>query len=199
VPRPKSQSDEQILNAALLLLRTGGIEGLTFAALATRCGLSAATLVQRFGSKPELGRRALLQAWDELDGLTAELAATVPRTPAGAIELLVGLSRLHEEPGDYGSGLLLLREDLRDPVLRERGAAWHLALTVALDACFSSTRDAPDRIGHALASHWQGALIWWAFGASGPLEEYLTESLTEIVGLLVPSHRDAVGPTAAPG
>ncbi|MBW0115739.1 TetR/AcrR family transcriptional regulator [Pseudonocardia abyssalis] len=191
MPRRKSQSDEQVLDAALALLREGGVEGLTFAALAARSGLSAATLVQRFGAKPELGRRALLQAWDQLDDLTAELAATVPRTAAGAVEFLVGLSRGHERPDYEGSGLLLLREDLRDPVLRERGVAWESALVEALDDCFSSTPDAPDQIGRVLASQWQGALIWWLFRRSVPLEEYLTDSITEIVGLLVPSERRA--------
>jgi AcrR family transcriptional regulator len=191
MPRRKSQTDEQVLDAALAILRDGGVEGLTFAALARRSGLSAATLVQRFGSKPELGRRALLQAWDQLDDLTAELAETVPRTAAGADELLIGLSRQHEGSGDEGSGLLLLREDLRDPVLRERGAAWETALIEALDDCFSTTPGAPDRIGHVLASYWQGALIWWMFRPSIPLEEYLTQSLTEVIGLLVPSERRA--------
>ncbi|MFR9807330.1 TetR/AcrR family transcriptional regulator [Pseudonocardia sp. RS010] len=192
MPRRKSQPDEQVLDVALALLRDGGAEALTFAALAQRCGLSAATLVQRFGSKAELGRRALLQAWDQLDEVTAELAATVPRTAAGAVELLLGLSRQYEGSGGYGGGLLLLREDLRDPVLRGRGAAWEVALTDALDVCFVSVPDAPERIGHTLAAQWQGSLIWWSFRASGRLEEYLADRLGEIIGLLVPSERGQV-------
>lgn len=187
MPRSKLLPDERVLDSALDLLREGGTEGLTFASLADRCGLSAATLVQRFGSKPALAHRALLRAWDHLDAATVELAAEVPRTPAGAVQLLLGLSRQYEGPDVYRSGLLLLQEDLCDPVLRGRGVTWEIALTEALDACFASTPGRPDRIGHLLATHWQGAMTWWAFQAAAPLEEYLTESLDEILAVLVPS------------
>lgn len=189
MPRPKTRSDEQVLDAALALVHDGGRERLTFAALADRCGLSTATLVQRFGTKAALTQRALLQAWDRLDALTAELAGTGAKTPDGAVDLLVGLSGQYGGVQHYRSGLLVLHEDLRDPVLRGRGTAWEGALTAALDACFASTPDAPDRIGHALASHWQGAMTWWAFEASRPLPDYLADSLHEVVAILVPSQR----------
>lgn len=189
MPRQKTRSDEHVLDAALALVHEGGIERLTFAALAGRCGLSPATLVQRFGTKADLTRRALLQAWDQLDALTAELARAVPRTAEGAVELLIGLSRQYEGVETYRSGLLVLHEDLRDPVLRRRGIAWEEILTAALDECFASTPDAPERIGYALASHWQGAVTWWAFHATRPITEYLADSLNEVIAMLVPSLR----------
>ena len=97
---------------------------LTFATLAEASGLSGATLVQRFGSKDGLRQRALLRAWDHLDARTAELAAQ----PIDAIELLVGLSGQYDEIEQYAENLMILREDLRDPVLRARGAAWEIEL-----------------------------------------------------------------------
>jgi len=186
VPRPKTRSDGQVLDAALELMYAGGVERITFAAVGERCGLSAATLVQRFGTKATLIHRALWQAWDRLDALTAELAAAVPKTPAGAVELLVGLSRQYgDDVATYRSGLLVLHEDLGDPSLRARGSAWEQALTAALDECFAAVPDAPDRIGHALASHWQGALTWWAFDASSSLGDYLTHSLDELIAMVL--------------
>lgn len=196
MPRPKTRSDEHVLDAALALVYDGGIERLTFAALADRCGLSAATLVQRFGTKAALTRRALLQAWDQLDALTAELAGAVPKTADGAVELLIGLSKQYGGVKMYRSGLLVLHEDLRDPVLRQRGTAWEEVLTAALDECFASTSDAPHRIGYALASHWQGAMTWWAFHASRPITEYLADSLNEVIAMLVPSLRARTGKAA---
>lgn len=193
MPRPKVRSDEDVLDAALALVRAGGVERLTFAALAARCGLSAATLVQRFGSKAALVQRALLQAWDRLDAATADLARTVPKTPDGAVELLLGLSAQYGE-GDvhvYRSGLLVLHEDLRDSALRARGAAWEEGLICALDACFAHTPGAPRRIGRVLAAHWQGELTWWAFRPTRPLADHLADSLRDVIGLLVsaPRHR----------
>jgi AcrR family transcriptional regulator len=185
MPRPKSQSDEQLLDAALALVHSGGIDRLTFAALSDRCGLSAATLVQRFGTKAGLTQRTLLHAWDKLQARTQELASSVPKTPDGAVELLVGLSRHDGDVEAYAEGLLILREDLRDPVLRRRGAAWEAALTAAIGECFASVPDAPSAIGVALAAHWQGALIWWAFGAQRPLDDYLAESLRTLISVLL--------------
>jgi AcrR family transcriptional regulator len=187
--RHKTRSDESVLDSALAVALDKGVHRLTFAALAEHCGLSAATLVQRFANKANLTQRTLLHAWDNLDAQTRELASTVPKTPDGAVRLLVGLSPRHGEIDAYGQGLLMLREDLRDPVLRKRGVAWEAALTAALTECFASVPDAPSGIGFALAAHWQGALTWWAFGAERPLDEYLTGSLNSVVEMLLPTRR----------
>ena len=185
MPRPKSQSDEQVLDAALSLVHSRGIDHLTFAALADRCGLSAATLVQRFGTKPALTQRTLLHAWDKLQARTLELASSVPQTPDGAVELLVGLSGYDGDVEAYAEGLLILREDLRDPVLRSRGAAWEATLTDAIGECFAAVPGAPSGIGFALVAHWQGALTWWAFGAQRPLDDYLAESLRTLISMFL--------------
>lgn len=185
MPRPKSKSDEQVLDAALALVYSDGVGRLTFAALAQRCGLSPATLVQRFGTRAALTQRTLLHAWDKLQARTLELAALVPKTPDGAVELLVGLSHFDGDVESYAEGLLLLREDLRDAVLRSRGTAWQAMLTAAIGECFADFPDAPDGIGFALAAHWQGAMTWWAFGARRPLDDYLDESLRGLISMLL--------------
>lgn len=178
--RPKTRSDETVLETALGLMRAHGPEALTFAGLAKACGLSAATLVQRFGSKSQLKRRTLLLAWDRLDEETARLAAAVPRTPEGAIRLLVGLTAQYGDIEAYAEGLLLLREDLRDPVLRARGAAWKKRLCEALDACFS---EIPAGFGLLAATHWQGALLWWSFDPKQKVEDHVEESLRRFIAM----------------
>ena len=182
--RPKTQTDEQVLDAALALVRERGIAALTFSALASRCGLSGATLVQRFANKSALAQRTLLHAWNELDARTRDLAETTPLTPAGAVEFLLGLSEGFDGVESYGEGLLLLREDVRDPVLRERGAAWEAALTGAIDARFATVPNAPAGIGYALAAYWQGSLTWWVFSPEQPVREYLTVKLNAFIAML---------------
>jgi AcrR family transcriptional regulator len=187
MPRPKSVSDALVLEAALKLIHEDGPEALTFESLSRACGLSGSTLVQRFGSKVELRRGALLHAWDRLDEETARLAETVPRSPAGAIALLVALSRDYGGLETYAEGLLVLREDLRDPVLRARGAAWKADLTRALDACFAATPAAPRGIGLMTATQWQGALLWWSFEPSQDVSAHVEASLIRFVaGILAP-------------
>lgn len=177
MPRPKTRPDIEVLAVAHRLLHEHGPEALTFAALAGACGLSASTLVQRFRSKPQLVRSTLAFAWDRLDEKTARLAAEQPRTPAGAVALLKGLSGDYGGIEAYADGLLILREDLRDPVLRARGTVWKELLCRALDACFADVPQGPPKIGLLLASQWQGALLWWSFDPRGDVAEAVEASL----------------------
>lgn len=184
MPRPRTQTDEQLLEASLALMHARGPDALTFASLSAACGLAAATLVQRFGNKATLKQRTLLHAWDRLDHRTAQLAATIPRTPQGAVALLVGLSEQYGGIESYAEGLLVLREDLRDPLLRDRGADWKKALIEVLDECVP---DAPEGFGLLMATHWQGALLWWSFDPKQRLEKYVERSLESLISALVKS------------
>jgi AcrR family transcriptional regulator len=187
MPRTKTLSDEKVLEAALGLLREGGPDALTFESVARACGLSAATLVQRFRTKAGLKQSTLLLAWDRLDEKTAALAATVPKTPDGAVEMLVALSGDYGGIETYAEGLLVLREDLRDPALRARGAAWKAALSGALDDCFAEIRHAPKGIGLLTASQWQGSLLWWGFDPKGKVEDHVEASLRRFIYAIVVS------------
>ncbi|RUX10214.1 TetR/AcrR family transcriptional regulator [Mesorhizobium sp. M00.F.Ca.ET.151.01.1.1] len=182
--RPKTRSDEQVLEAALRLMHEHGPEALTFERLAKACGLSGATLVQRFKNKARLKQRTLLHAWDDLDDKTRTLATGVARTPAGAIELLVALSQGYGGIESYAEGLLVLREDLRDPVLRARGATWKAFLCAALAACFAEIDDPPPDVGLLMASHWQGALLWWSFDPTIEVAVYVEDSLNRFVAAI---------------
>lgn len=187
MPRPKTRPDADILELALALMHERGPEALTFANVATASGLSPATLVQRFGTKNALKQATLLHAWDGLDRKTAALAAAAPRTPEGAIKLLVDLSRDYGGIESYAEGLLVLREDLRDPALRARGASWKAALCAALDACFAGTSRAPKNIGSLMAAQWQGSLLWWSFEPAGAVESHVEQTLRAFVSAVLGS------------
>jgi AcrR family transcriptional regulator len=184
--RTKRLSDEMVLDAALDLIHRRGPDALTFASLSEASGLSPATLVQRFHDKPKLMQAALLRAWDGLDDRTAQLANGLPKTPDGAVKLLVGLSGSYGGIEDYAEGLLVLREDFRDPVLRARGGRWKAALSDALDACFAEVPSAPKGIGLLMASQWQGSLLWWGFEPRERLDLYVERALSGFVGALLP-------------
>ncbi|NRP70699.1 hypothetical protein ILFOPFJJ_01580 [Ensifer psoraleae] len=187
MPRPKTMSDEDVLDTALEIMRKHGPDALTFAALSAGCGLSASTLVQRFDSKARLIQAALLQAWDRLDRLTLELAKSTPKTPEGAVALLVGLSGDYGGIESYADDLMILREDLRDPALRARGARWRDVLSEAIDARFADAPQAPAGIGLMMAAQWQGALLWWSFDPRMPVQDYVRESLDRFVAAFTES------------
>ena len=139
MPRPKTLSDEDVLESRLQAHPRARARGADLrSSLPQACGLSPATLVQRFRSKAGLKQSTLLHAWDRLDEKTA---GSRPRSPKTARRR--DRRSWSALSGDYGGieayaeGLLVLREDLRDPVLRARGAAWKAALSAALDECFA--------------------------------------------------------------
>ena len=180
--RTKTQTDLQVLGHALEIVHESGIRGLTFSHLATRSGLAAPTLVQRFSNKSTLTRLTLLYAWDVLESHTNDLATAAPKTAEGATELLLALSRQYAGPDSVANGLLLLREDVLDAELRARGQAWERQLAAALNSCLGSSPE--DEVGFALAAYWQGCVLWWAYRAAPPLEEDLTRRLIGFLTLI---------------
>jgi AcrR family transcriptional regulator len=106
MPRKRTISDDVLLDNALTLIREQGPEALTFSLLSSRAGLAASTIVQRFATKPELLRAALLHAWDRLEVDTAAADRAAPVTAEGAIDFLVRLSGQYD-PHHYADRLLL--------------------------------------------------------------------------------------------
>jgi AcrR family transcriptional regulator len=180
MPRKRTVSDEAILDAALTVAETRGPAALTFQALSAEVGLAPATLVQRFGTKAGLLQAALLRAWDQLDEATAAADAQAGDGPAGVVDLLVRLSGQYD-PSEDADQILLLREDLRDPVLRARGQAWIATLETAVERRLP---DAPPGVGGLVVSLWQGSLTVWQFQRQGPLDLALGRSVAALLAAL---------------
>lgn len=181
MPRHKILADRDVLESALSVIRERGPDGLTFASLAKACGLSGATLVQRFGSKSALLKAAMLHAWDLLDASTQAAIVAAPRSPEGVVQLLLALSNGYGDIEAYADGLLMLREDLRDPQLRDRGKAWQAVLVQAI-----STRlpGHPREIATLILDQWQGSLLWWSFDPSDKVEHYVGRRLRAFLALV---------------
>jgi hypothetical protein len=119
----------------------------------------------------------LLRAWDRLDEETRAADAEEATTPEGAIDLLIRLMPPETAELNATDGLLLLREDIRDPVLRTRGAAWGYALAEALGRRLSQNPEEGRRLGWQMASLWQGAHVWWAFAREQPADQAIRQAL----------------------
>ncbi|MDB5506540.1 MAG: TetR family transcriptional regulator [Devosia sp.] len=183
--RPRTVSEEAVLDAAGVLVGRGGSAALTFAAVGAAAGLAAATLVQRYGGREALLRATLLRLWDGLDERTAAADAGQAIDPAGAIALLVALSA-GSEPDMEPVGLLLMREGVRDPVLRARGVAWGEVLAVALGRRLTPVRAAQTTLGRLMASQWLGALLWPGDAQSASVASKLTRELREWCAVVLP-------------
>jgi AcrR family transcriptional regulator len=161
--RNKTISDSTVLDRLLAALERETPDGLSFSKASQAVGLSGATLVQRFGTREGMIEAVLLHAWDRLDAITAQADMEAPISPDGAIQVLKQLNLGDAEEYALIDGLLLLREDLRNPKLRARGCAWGEYLARALGRRLTTDAALAERMGWQMATVWQGALIWWAF------------------------------------
>jgi hypothetical protein len=94
--------------------------------------------------------RPLIAAFRETAGRYGDLRI-------GAIDLLIRLMPPENAELDATDGLLLLREDIRNPKLRARGAQWGHTLARALGRRLSNDQHQVERLGWQMAAVWQGA------------------------------------------
>lgn len=188
MPRQRTVSDEALLDAALGIVHTSGPDALTFAALSPHAGLAASTIVQRFGTKAALLHAALARAWDRLDDDTATAIDRAPAEPSGVIDLLMALTGQYDAH-DFADQLLVLREDLRDPILRERGEQWLATLTEAIERRLDPVPGGTAGLGELILAQWQGTLTVWSFTRQGPLIDVVRDALEDLFDRLVLDRR----------
>jgi AcrR family transcriptional regulator len=183
VPRHRTVSDERLLDVALEIVHGSGPSALSFATLAGRVGLAASTIVQRFGSKANLLQAALLHAWDRLDTDTAGAIASAAPDATGVVDLFVALSGMYDTD-DFADQLMVLREDLRDPVLRDRGKSWIAVLAGVVEERLRGMPGGSAGLGELLVAHWQGTCTVWSFTRSDPLPAFVRRSMEQLLARL---------------
>jgi AcrR family transcriptional regulator len=189
MPRPRTIDDATVLDAAGDLLGRIGPANLTLARVSEEVGLSAPTLVQRFGSK-----RGLLLAianravnWRP----TFEAARNRnPRSPLAAlVDALCEMTRGVQTPEAMANSVAFLQLDLTDP---EFGALTRAAMRDLRELIEEQLRDAVDfgelasgtdaaRLAEAVEVTYNGAMITWAIHRDGRLEDFMRRSLEHVL------------------
>jgi AcrR family transcriptional regulator len=117
-PRPRTVDDPTILEAAIRVLGRMGPEKLTLAHVGQEAGLSAATLVQRFGSK----RALLLAVMKHAIANVNERQAAANNSSDSALEAIfataTGRSGDYNSPDVIGNLFAFYLSDLGDPEFR---------------------------------------------------------------------------------
>jgi hypothetical protein len=78
----------------------------------------------------------------------------------------------------------LLREDLRNPVLRERGARWLATLYTAIERRLADTdtdTSPASGLGPLVVAQWQGTLTIWGFTRQASLDELVGTMLRDLL------------------
>jgi AcrR family transcriptional regulator len=180
MPRPKTIPDADVLAAAARVVGRDGPGGLTFAAVGAECGLSPATILQRFGSKRGLQLALAAHGRDDLPALFREAAEREPSPHDAIVEALCALARGVKTPGELANHLAFLQLDLADPELhalaREHARGMQRELTALVEAAIAAGELAaadPAAAARALHVTYNGSLVSWAIDPDGPLEARL--------------------------
>lgn len=183
-PRPRTVSDEHILFATQRTMSRLGPTKLTLAAVAKEAGLSAATLVQRFGSKRGLMRAlwaAALGGDDDCFG--TERAAN--HSPLDAlVEGATMMARGTRSPEEMANSLAFLQIDLSDPefyphmlVLSERMEAGYRGLLDEAVSRGELVKCDTARLARAVSAISGGSLISWGVFRKGTAERWVRADL----------------------
>lgn len=184
MPRPRTVSDDAVLDAAAALIGSVGPARLTLAHVADASGLAPATLVQRFGSK----RGLLLALARRPPGFAERLAAAdagAPSRTAAVVAALVALAAPVRTPAALANNLAFLQLDLGDPEFHAAAAAHFAALREALAEHLGAARAGgelvaaadPGALADMLVTTYNGALITWAVVREGALDGFLRTRL----------------------
>ena len=116
-PRPRTVEDSTILEAAVSVIRRIGPERMTLADVGEAAGLSAATLVQRFGSKRDLLLSVLKFTTDSLEQ-RFETAISNSDSPLDAV-FAAAMDRVPSSgPDEIANMLAFYLSDFGDPDFR---------------------------------------------------------------------------------
>lgn len=153
--RPRTLPDKAVFSAIFRMIAAEGEKAVAFSAVARATGLAGASLVQRYGTLPEMVEAALVWGWDELDAQVAAVEAEGVLAEKGPQAVLKALT---ERAGDLPLAALLAAS-ARHAGLRLRAVAWRARVEGLLQARLHD----PERAAMLFAL-WQGQVLWDGLG-----------------------------------
>ncbi len=187
-PRPRTIDDGEILMACSRVMQRVGPARFTLALVADEAGVSAATVVQRFGSKLRLLRAMSAASAQSTTQLVSGLRGTLTSPLAAAREFVLCVADMASTPGEMAHHLSWLQLDLSDAVMRrnlalmQREQHQQLArlLREATDAGELAPHD-PEALARALQASATGGLFAWVTAREGTARTWLARDLEVIL------------------
>jgi AcrR family transcriptional regulator len=187
-PRPRTLSDADILAATGKAIFRLGPAKLTLSQIAREAGLSAATLVQRFGSKKALLLAMFTASCDSIDACFEAVRAKHRSPLAALLAAATEMTRYIQTPEEMANHLAFLQMDLADPDFRRLMlehstrviAGYRALLDAAVAAGELATCDTP-RLSRAVSSMSGGSLLAWAVHREGTAEDWVRMDLETLL------------------
>jgi AcrR family transcriptional regulator len=188
-PRPRKVSDSQLFAAAHAVMSRVGPRELTLAVIAKEAGVTAAVLVQRFGSK-----RALLLALSAKysDGAGEFIAALAKQhaSPLAALRAYADcMAGMAASPAALARSLAYLQIDMTDPDFRrhllKQARATRAGLGRLIEAALQAgelDRGArPRQLARTIETVLSGSLITWGFYREGNAARWMRADLDAVM------------------
>ena len=196
-PRPRTASDEDLLQATIRAVSRVGPARLTLADVAAEAGVAPATLVQRFGSKRgfllALARAGSKASARELAAIRAAHPSPLAALRATA-DCMAGMANSPEELANH---LAFLNIDLTDPEFHRYALEGARAFTAEMQALLDAGVAARElvkcdtaRLALLVQEVLHGSLVTWAIFREGSAREWVWRDLEALLGpYLVASRR----------
>lgn len=188
--RPRLASDDDILDATARAVSRHGPGSLTLATVAEQAGITAAAILQRFGSKHGL---LLALSRRSTAGAAEAVEAAMARSRSGSAldalaELLTGDLGAVDSPDVLANHVGMLQLDLTDPELRAEARRHAAAVRHGVEQLLHAAVDAGElelppgvgcaRLAEAVESTYNGALVTWALTPRGSLPAWVRGQVT---------------------
>jgi AcrR family transcriptional regulator len=198
-PRPRTASDDQIFAALHRVVSRLGPARMTLADVAGEVGITAAALVQRYGSKRDLllavSRHSMAAFRDHVAAIRA-----ANTSPLDALtDFVASMARYTKTPNELANQLAMFQLDLTDPEFHALGLAYFRAerreLKSMLDDAIRSGEVVAETDTAQLARMVQvvmnGGRLVWAVVRDGSLERWTREDLDVLLAPYRASRRSA--------
>lgn len=187
-PRPRQASDEDILKAAFRAISRLGPVRMTLADVAAEAGVSAAALVQRFGSKRALLLAAAADAAGGGDYIFPGLRAKHRSPLAALVGMAECMALMGSTPDAIANTLAFLQIDLTDPDFHAHAlrasAGTHAGIRALVrDAVAAGelVRCDAGRLASALQATMNGSMLNWAIHREGDLVSWVRRDLRTVL------------------
>jgi AcrR family transcriptional regulator len=187
-PRPRTIDDTAILRAAGRIISRLGPGKFTLAQVAREAGLSAATLIQRFGSKRRLMLALATSACDSVDACFAAVRSAHSSPLDALMAAATEMTNYVQSPEEMANHLAFLQTDLSDPdfyaVMLENSRRIEAGYRALLDEAMAAGELKPcdtDRLARAVGSMSGGSLIAWAVYRQGTAQAWVRADLATLL------------------
>jgi AcrR family transcriptional regulator len=195
-PRPRTVSDEVILEATARVIGELGPSRFTLADVAEQVGLSPATLVQRFGTKRGLMLALARSAVEFVEPCFAAIRDAHESPLEALLAAATEMARHVESPETLANNLAFLQIDLSDPdfhrLALENSKLIRAGYEALLDEAVAAgelERTDTSRLARVVEALSGGSLISWAINRDGDVVEFVREDLETLLAPFRPARR----------